>query len=103
MRKIVLSSCKERVYNANEMSSGKKLLGNASDKKKKIQELEGRLNFLVNQASAVITIIDKKGIILYQSPSIKHILGYDNSKRIGKNFLHSKIVYPGDVAIKERL
>lgn len=66
-------------------------------------QLEGRFNFFVSQAAAVITVIDNKGIILYQSPSIKHILGYDFRKRIGENFLHSKLVHPEDVVIKERL
>lgn len=75
----------------------------ASIKSTELQMLKGRFNFLVNQASAVITIVDRKGIILYQSPSIKHILGYDSQKRIGKNFLHSKLVHPKDVVIKEKL
>jgi len=52
-------------------------------------------NFIVNQAPAVVTVVDEKGI--------KTILGYDYKKRIGKNFLKSRFVHPEDVPIKEKL
>lgn len=82
------------------MSYQKNLLSSVSAEEK---QLEGLYNFFVSQALSVITVIDKVGTILYQSPSIKQILGYDNKKRVGKNLLHSRIVHHEDAQLKERL
>jgi PAS domain S-box-containing protein len=95
------------VYNANVALSlkqpARKDKSSAKNAELTLRNLTGRFDFFVNQAMAIITIIDKKGTILYQSPSIKNILGYDHTKRIGKNFLHSRLVHPNDVVIKEEL
>ena len=94
-----------RVYNACEMSTGRKTSNKANDLSlvTSLQQLEGGFVFLVNQTPIIINIIDKKGIILYQSPNIKNILGYDHNSRLGKNFIQSKVVHPSDIAVKERL
>lgn len=85
------------MYNANV----KRSFENPEDEQQK--NIKERFNFFVSQALVVITIIDKDGVIRYQSPSVKQILGYDHRKRIGKNFLHSKLVHPDDVVVKENL
>jgi PAS domain S-box-containing protein len=91
------------VYNADVADLAKSLTGDAQAEKKTLRFLEGMFTFFVNHALAVITVIDKTGIIVYQSPSIKTILGYDYRKRIRHNFLHSQLVHPDDVVIKEQL
>jgi PAS domain S-box-containing protein len=53
------------------------------------------------QATSIITVISKDGTILYQSPSISKILGYESTNRIGANFITSKLVHPEDVAKKQ--
>ncbi len=53
-----------------------------------IQEVERtrkRLYALLENASEVIFIYNKDGIITYTSPSIKHILGFEPEEMIGKN------------------
>ena len=53
----------------------------------KIQEVEDaqkRMYALLENASEVISIYDKEGIVLYESPSIKTILGYNPEDLIGK-------------------
>jgi len=91
------------VYNASVAGLRKKSALEIITPGVDVQQLEGRFNFFVNQAMAVITVVDSDGTILYQSPSIKNILGYDYQKRLGKNFLHSRLVHADDVAIKEQL
>jgi PAS domain S-box-containing protein len=69
----------------------------------KILRFEKRLNFFVNQAAVIVTIVDNEGTILYQTSSIQNILGYAPKNRIGNNFLHSRLVHPDDVIVKEKL
>ncbi len=87
------------------MSSTKKASKNASHIAlvSSLQQLEGGFLFLVNQAPIIVTIIDKKGFIIYQSPNIKKILGYEAGFRIGGDFIHSSIVHPDDTIIKDQL
>lgn len=68
-----------------------------------LQHLTGGFDFLINQTPIIVTIINKDGIILYQSPNVKNILGYDSQKRMGQNFIRSRLVHPDDVAIKQKL
>lgn len=54
----------------------------------KIQEVENaqkRLYSLLENASEVISIYDQNGMVSYESPSVKHILGYSPEDVIGKN------------------
>lgn len=74
-----------------------------NDLEKRMHQLEEQYNFFASHAFAVITVIGPDGIILQQSPSIKQILGYDHRKRLGKNFLHSRLVHPDDIYKKEQL
>lgn len=92
------------MYNANVSNTSiKSFIKKIGDSGKSNFSLEEIFNFFVHQASAVITIVDKDGTIIYQSPSIKEILGYNYRKRIGQNFLYSRIVHPEDVPVKEEL
>lgn len=54
----------------------------------KIQEVEDaqkRQHSLLENASEVISIYDKNGFVKFESPSVKHILGYEPEDVIGKN------------------
>jgi len=50
-----------------------------------VERSRKRLYSLLENASEVISIFNEHGIITYQSPSIKNILGYDPEELIGKN------------------
>ena len=52
---------------------------------KEVERTRKRLYALLENASEVIFIYNKDGIVTYTSPSIKHILGYDPDEMIGKN------------------
>jgi PAS domain S-box-containing protein len=75
--------------NAQEMKLTQKEIEETNRKlAAQIQEVERgqkRLYALLENASEVISIYDKDGSISYESPSIKHILGYDPVELIGKN------------------
>lgn len=75
--------------NAEEMRATQEELEKTNaDLKGKMQEVEDaqkRMHALLENASEVISIYDEAGIIKYESPSIKTILGYDPKKLIGKN------------------
>ena len=68
-----------------------------------LQQLTGGFDFLVSQTPIIVSIIDKNGRILYQSPNIVNILGYESNSRIGKNFIKSKYAHPEDLFIKKQL
>lgn len=63
-----------------------------SEKEKKQGELQYKM-FLEN-SSDLFSIIDLQGIIKYESPSIKKLLGIDPDELIGKLFLY--LVHPED-------
>ena len=48
-----------------------------------IQHAQTRLHALLENSSEIITIADKEGTILYASPSVEHILGYQADDLIG--------------------
>jgi PAS domain S-box-containing protein len=68
-----------------------------------LQQLEGGHDFLSSQVPLVVSVIKKDGTIIYQSVTIKNILGYEANARIGKNFLKSKFIHPDDISVKEQL
>ncbi len=49
---------------------------------------------LIENATDIITILDRHGIIVYKSPSVEKILGYSPEALINKNFLD--FVHPDD-------
>lgn len=64
------------------------------------QMKDGLFQFFLEQARSIITVIADDGTILYQSPSMEKILGYDPKKRVGGNFVTSKLVHPKDIEKK---
>ncbi len=68
-------------------------LRDVSERKKRQRELE-RYEALVENTSDLVTLIDEEGTILYQSPSVERILGYDPEDAVG-NFVFER-VHPED-------
>ena len=60
-----------------------------------LRQNEERFRSLVQNASDVITILDEDGTILYDSPAIERVLGYEPGERVGKPA--SKYFHPEDV------
>ncbi|MGB3634012.1 MAG: PAS domain S-box protein [Rubrobacteraceae bacterium] len=61
---------------------------------KALQENEERFRSLVQYASDLIVILDSKGFITYESPSIERILGYKPEERIGHRAVD--LIHPED-------
>lgn len=58
-----------------------------------LRENELRFRKLVQNASDLITVIDLEGMILYESPSVERVLGYNMEQRMGQNafgFIHEE-------------
>jgi diguanylate cyclase (GGDEF)-like protein/PAS domain S-box-containing protein len=49
----------------------------------RLRASEGRFRSLVSNAADVITVVDVDGIILYESPPITSVLGYEPDERVG--------------------
>lgn len=56
---------------------------------------ETRFRSLTESAMDIVTLLDEDGLILYQSPSVKHILGYDPQMMVGRS--QFEIVHRDDV------
>ena len=59
--------------------------------RKALEASEGRFKALTESAMDIVTVLDANGIILYQSPSVKHLLGHDPLDMIGRsqfNLIH---------------
>ncbi len=62
--------------------------------KQKINRKEAYYEGLIENTMDLITVINKKGEILYTSPSMRKILGYTQNERIGKNAFTN--IHPND-------
>ena len=60
----------------------------------KLARSEERFRSMVQSSSDVVTILDLEGVVLYQSPSIKELLGYGPDELLGKQALG--YVHPED-------
>jgi PAS domain S-box-containing protein len=58
---------------------------------------EQHFRSLIEHASDVITVLDKSGIVQYESPSLERALGYIPEDLIGKRFV--EYVHPQDMAL----
>jgi PAS domain S-box-containing protein len=61
---------------------------------KDLRNSEERFKTLIENSSDVISILDDKGIITYESPSHEKVLGYESGKLIGENVFG--LVHPDD-------
>ena len=61
---------------------------------RKLQESEEQFRNLVEYISDVIYEIDSKGVLVYVSPVIRDVLGYEPADIVGKNFI--EFVYEDD-------
>jgi PAS domain S-box-containing protein len=66
-----------------------------------LRESEQRFRFVVQNATDIITVFDKDGIIKYQSPSISRVLGHESQQRINANIFDSALVHPDDKKAKQ--
>jgi diguanylate cyclase (GGDEF)-like protein/PAS domain S-box-containing protein len=57
-------------------------------------EGEARFSTLVQNSSDLITVVSADNTILYQSPSIERVLGYDPDEVVGKSF--ELLLHPGE-------
>ena len=48
-----------------------------------LEASEGRFKALTESAMDIVTVLDAEGVIRYQSPSVKHLLGYEPAAMIG--------------------
>ncbi|MCD4695834.1 MAG: PAS domain S-box protein, partial [Bacteroidales bacterium] len=60
----------------------------------KIKASEGHFRALIENSSDVISILDEKGNVTYESPSHKSVLGYKHGELIGRNVF--EYVHPDD-------
>lgn len=51
-----------------------------------VSKIEGKFKALIQNSLDVITILDSKGIITYQSPSTERVLGYTPEELLNENF-----------------
>ena len=61
-----------------------------------LRKSEARFRSLVQNASDLITLIDRTGTVVFVSPAIRSILGYEPEERVGAHVFD--LVHPDDVA-----
>ena len=75
--------------NAEEMQKNQieieRVNKNLASQIEEVEKSRKRLHSLLENASEVISIYDENGIVTYESPSIRHILGYNPDELIGKS------------------
>ncbi|MGI8910170.1 MAG: sensor domain-containing protein [Rubrobacteraceae bacterium] len=59
---------------------------------------EARFRSLIQNSSDIITVVDVRGDIFYQSPSIEQVLGFTPEESLGQNILRSALIHPDDLA-----
>ncbi|HTM51079.1 MAG TPA: ATP-binding protein, partial [Bryobacteraceae bacterium] len=62
-----------------------------------LRQSELHFRSLIEHASDVITVLDAAGMVLYESPSLRRMLGYAPEDLIGKRFF--EYVHPQDMAM----
>ena len=54
---------------------------------KALEASEARFRVLTESSLDLISVVDADGVILYQSPALRHLLGYDPGQTVGRNVL----------------
>lgn len=62
-----------------------------------LRQSEQHFRSLIEHASDMITILDKTGVVLYESPSIQSVLGYSPEELFGRRFV--EYIHPQDMAM----
>jgi diguanylate cyclase (GGDEF)-like protein/PAS domain S-box-containing protein len=60
-----------------------------------LEASEARFRVLTESSQDLISIVDAGGAIRYQSPAVRHLLGYEPAETVGKNV--SDLVHPEDL------
>ena len=61
-----------------------------------LEATEGRFQALTESAMDIVTVLDPNAILIYQSPSVKRLLGYEPAEMIGK--CQYDLIHRDDVA-----
>jgi diguanylate cyclase (GGDEF)-like protein/PAS domain S-box-containing protein len=64
-----------------------------------LRSSEERFRTLIENSSDVITILDREGVILYESPSVTRVLGYEPEQLVGSRVW--EMVHPDDLPAVE--
>jgi diguanylate cyclase (GGDEF)-like protein/PAS domain S-box-containing protein len=60
-----------------------------------LEASEARFRVLTESSLDLISVVDERGAILYQSPALRHLLGFEPSDTLGRNV--AELVHPDDV------
>ncbi|MBI3244792.1 MAG: GAF domain-containing protein [Chloroflexi bacterium] len=64
-----------------------------------LEHREEYFRALIENAAEGITIVDKEGVIRYQSPSFERILGYSPADYVGQHVLAPSLIHPDDLPV----
>jgi two-component system, cell cycle sensor histidine kinase and response regulator CckA len=84
---------------AGRITGATAVLRDISERVKAIENLrhrESRFRALIHESSDMITVLAPDGMIIYDSPAVKRMLGYAPQERIGQDVM--KYIHPDDVA-----
>ena len=65
-----------------------------------LKKSEERLRSLVRYASDIIMILDAEGVMLYESPAVERVLGFQSEERIGTSLFSA--IHPEDLGTVKR-
>jgi diguanylate cyclase (GGDEF)-like protein/PAS domain S-box-containing protein len=83
------------VSQAATVMHGLRLYCDLQDSREEVRRSEERFRSLVQNATDLVTIVDEGGTLLYASPSVQRLLGYDPEHWLGHDIL--LFVHPEDV------
>jgi two-component system CheB/CheR fusion protein len=96
-----------RITNDNKIKNKYLLvIEDITDRKKSealLKANEERLSLIIQNAFDIVTIFSEAGDIIYESESVKNILGYETSERLGKNIFTDSVVHKEDKHLKENM